>query len=124
MDAHFLPLGTPNASKSPLIYPRRLLLPTSNAITSNFKNGTIFGADPTISENNKDDSPLKLGKGRMPPKMRKRWMHREIEAMKEAVVSNREVVMQLEKPPSMVGLRIWLEKSPGDRSVKSVFFPS
>jgi len=36
--------------------------------------------DPTISE---DYSLPKLGEDRMPPKMCKRWMHHEIEAMKE-----------------------------------------
>ena len=49
----------------------------------------------------------------MPPKMRKRWMHREVEAMKEAVASDREVVMQLEEPPGMVRLGIRFKESSG-----------
>ena len=50
----------------------------------------------------------------MPPKMRKRLMHREIEAVKEAVASDREVVMQLHKLPRMAGLGIRLDKSSGE----------
>jgi hypothetical protein len=34
--------------------------------------------------------PPKLGEDRMPPKMGKRWIHREVETMKEAVASDRE----------------------------------
>lgn len=40
-------------------------------------------------------------------------MHREVEAMEEAVASDREVVMQLEEPPGMVGLGIRLKESSG-----------
>jgi len=49
----------------------------------------------------------------MPPKMRKQWMHREIEAMKEAVAGDREVAPELEERPGtrMVGLEIRLEKT-------------
>ena len=49
----------------------------------------------------------------MLPKMHKRWMHRELD---------REVVMQLEKPPRMMGLGIRPEKSSGDRSFGYFFF--
>ena len=38
-------------------------------------------------------------------------MHHKVEAMKEAVASNREVVMELEEHPGMVELRIRLETS-------------
>ena len=48
----------------------------------------------------------------MPPKMRKQWIHREIEAMKEAA-GDREVALELEERPGtrMVGLEIRLEKT-------------
>jgi len=113
----FLHLGTPNASKSPANstyippspasppHPTRSL-PTSRTELSS----ELRPPDPTISENDKDDSPPKLGEDRMPPKMRKRWMHREIEAMKEAVADDREVALELEEHPGMVGLGIRLEK--------------
>jgi len=38
-------------------------------------------------------------------------MHHEVEAMKEVVASNREVVMELEEHPGMLELGIRLEKS-------------
>ena len=47
-------------------------------------------------------------------------MHREVEAMEEAVASDREVVMQLEEPPGMVGLGIRLKESSG--RISWVFF--
>ena len=47
----------------------------------------------------------------MPLKMRKRWMHCELEAMKEAVASNREAVVELEERPGTVEFGIRLEKS-------------
>jgi len=62
-----------------------------------------------ISEN-VNDSPPKLGRDKIPPKMRKLQIHREIEAMAEAVAGNREVALELEKHPGMVGLEICLEK--------------
>ena len=46
----------------------------------------------------------------MPPKMRERWMYRELEAMKESVTSDRETLLELEQRPGMVGLGIRLEK--------------
>ena len=55
-------------------------------------------------------SPPKLGKDEMPPKMREPQMHSEIEAMTEAVAGDREVALELEKHPGMVGLEIRLEK--------------
>jgi len=58
--------------------------------------------DPTISENDSDGSPPKLGEDRMLPKMRKRQMHREIEAMR-AVAGHRDVALELEEHPGMVG---------------------
>jgi len=67
--------------------------------------------DPTLLENDKGHPPPKLGEDRMPPKMRKRWMHYEVEAMKEAVARNREVAMELEEYPGVVELGIRLEKS-------------
>ena len=45
--------------------------------------------------------------------MRKWWMHREIEAMKEAVAGDREVAPEVEEHPWMVGPGIRLEKSSG-----------
>jgi hypothetical protein len=108
--ALFLHLGIPNASKSPVNstnipsspaspHPTRSLPTPITELSSELR-----PPDPTISENDKDDSPPKLGEDRMPPKMRKRWMHREIEAMKEAVAGDREVVLELEEHPGMVGL--------------------
>jgi len=38
-------------------------------------------------------------------------MHHKVEAMKEAVASNREMLMELEEHPRMVELGIRLEKS-------------
>ena len=114
MDAHFLPLGTPKASKSPVnnTYippsPASPPHPTRSLPTSRMElSSELRPLDPTISENDKDDSPPKLGEDRMLPKMHKRWMHHELD---------REVVMQLEKPPRMMGLGIRPEKSSGDRS--------
>ena len=57
----------------------------------------------------------------MPPKMRKRWMHREIEAMKEAVADDQEAMLELEEHPGMVGLGIRLEKGP-DRLGMFLFY--
>ena len=87
--------------------------PTSNAIFPNLKNGTIFGcAAYNIRELQRRHSPPKPGEDRMPPKMRKQWIHREIEAMKEAA-GDREVALELEERPGtrMVGLEIRLEKT-------------
>jgi hypothetical protein len=76
-------------------------------------NEDVFGTTASIPENDKEDSPPKLGEDRMLPKMRKQWTHREIEAMKEAVAGDCEVVMELEEPLGMVGLGIRLEKNFG-----------
>ena len=114
MDAHFLPLGTPKASKSPVnnTYippsPASPPHPTRSLPTSRMElSSELRPLDPTISENDKDDSPPKLGEDRMLPKMHKRWMHHELD---------REVVIQLEKPLRVMGLGIRPEKSSGDRS--------
>ena len=117
----FLPLETRNASKSPVSNTRLLLpRPTQSRPTSRTEllSLELWPPDPTISENDKDDSPPKMGEDRMPPKMRKRWMHREIGAMKEAVAGDREIVLE---HPGMVGLGICLEKGP-DRLRMFFFF--
>lgn len=123
----FLLLGPQNASKSPVNnsyippspasppHPTRSLPISRTELSSDLR-----PPDPIISENNKDESAPKLGEDRMPPKMRKRWMHREVEAMKEAVTSDQEVVMELEEHPSMVGLGIRLEK--GSNRLGMFFF--
>jgi hypothetical protein len=109
MDAHFFfTLGTSNASKSSAT---NTYIPPSQAspphpirslpISRTELSSELRPPDADISENDKDDPPPKLGEDRMPPKMRKRWMHREVEAMEEAVASDREVVIQLEEPPGM-----------------------
>jgi hypothetical protein len=126
MGAHLLHLGTPNASKSRVNstnipsspaspHPTRSLPTPITELSSELR-----PPDPTISEN-EDDSLPKLGEDRMPPKMRKRWMHREIEAMKESVADDREAVLELEEHPGMVGLGIRLEKT-SDRLGMFVFF--
>ena len=96
----FIPLATPNASKSPVNstyippspasppHPTRSLTTSITELSSELR-----PPDPTISTNDKDNSP---------PKMRKRWMPREIEAMKEAVADDREAVLELEEHPGMV----------------------
>ena len=116
----FFTLGTSNASKSPAT---NTYIPPSQAspphpirslpVSRTELSSELRPPDADISENDKDDPPPKLGEDRMPPTMRKRWMHREVEAMEEAVASDREVVMQLEEPPGMVGLRIRLKESSG-----------
>ena len=42
--------------------------------------------------------------------MRKPWMHRKIEGMKEAVAGDQKVALELEEHPGMVGLGTRLEK--------------
>ena len=42
--------------------------------------------------------------------MRKRRMHRDIEAMREAGAGDREVALELEEHPGIVGLDILLER--------------
>ena len=83
----FFTLGIRNALKSPVnntYEPLRLLLHTSNAISPKLS-AELW---PIISDNDKDDSPQKLGEDRMPPKMRKQWMHRGVGAMEEAVAGH------------------------------------
>jgi hypothetical protein len=67
--------------------------------------------DPTLSESDRGRPLPKLGEDRVPPKMRKRRMHREVEAMKEAVGNSREAAVELEEHPGTVELGIRLEKS-------------
>jgi hypothetical protein len=80
--------------------------------------------DPTMSKNDSDGSLPKLGQDTMSPKMRKRWMHREIEAVKEAVAGDQEVALELEEHPGMVGLVIRLKKGLVGSDWLGVFFCS
>ena len=62
--------------------------PTSGSISSNFKNRAIFVAmasRPYISGDYSGGPPPKLGEDRMLLKMRKRWMHGEIERLWRAI---------------------------------------
>jgi len=74
-----------------------------------------------ISEN-ENDSPPTLSEDKVLPKMRKRRMHREIEAMAKAVAGDREVAMALEEHPGMVELEVRLEKGLVGSDRLSVFF--
>ena len=116
IEAHRLPLGSQNASKSslnnayippPSASPSHQTLSLSTSRTQ--LSSELRPSDATISENDKD-SPPKLGEDRMMPKLRKRWMHRQTHEMKEAVAEDREVAPELEEHPGMVGLEIRLEK--------------
>jgi len=53
--------------------------------------------------------------------MHKQWIHRGIEAMKEAAADDREVALALEEHPGVVGLGIHLENTL-DR-LGMLFFP-
>ena len=83
IEAHRLPLGSQNASKSslnntyippPSASPSHQTLSLSTSRTQ--LSSELRPSDATISENDKD-SPPKLGEDRMMPKLRKRWMHRQ-----------------------------------------------
>ena len=69
--------------------------------------------DPTSSDNDKDDSPPKLGKDRM---------HRQFNAVKEAVAVDREVALELEEHLGMVGFGIRLGKGLGGSVRLGMFF--
>ena len=56
------------------------------------------------------DVRMTMDQDTRPPKMRKPWMHREIEGMKEAVAGDQKVALELEEHPGMVGLGTRLEK--------------
>ncbi|KAF8148939.1 hypothetical protein B0H34DRAFT_736046, partial [Crassisporium funariophilum] len=70
--------------RSPL---RPTLLPTNTTITNAYTHLTMYTPTLTLSRTAKrppdpDPPPLKEdNEERMPPKMRKRWMHREVEAL-------------------------------------------
>ena len=56
----------------------------------------------SVTENNRD--LLQMKEDKMPPKMRKRWMHREVQAMKGIGLSDQE-----REKDWLVGLGIRLE---------------
>ena len=85
---------------------------TSNAISPKLS-AELQPPDPTISDNDKDDSPPKLGEG---------GMHREFDAMKEAVAGDQEVALKLEEDLGMVGLVSRLEKGLGSSVQFGMFF--